>query len=307
MKLPTNLVTRGGASFRRRCLWWLLLATAGPWVQLSSEPADELPDISHGLLWQIDSPTGATSHLFGTVHVAEPAILQLPAAVQSAFDQSELLVVEVVLQADDYLEIAQRMKLTGGQRLPELIGNSLYSRVLHAAHGRDISQQMLRLRPWAAATLLFTPPDTDLLVLDQQLERDALAVGKPVIGLESLDEQLAVFEQMTLDDQIDLLHEAVLATLEFDVYYGELLVAYLGRDLAGLVQLSRLHLAQGPRLKKTLQKRLVDERNRRMITRLLPIIEQGGAFVAVGALHLPGEAGLLQGLHNRGYQISRRY
>ncbi|RLA04877.1 MAG: hypothetical protein DRQ60_03600 [Gammaproteobacteria bacterium] len=62
----------------------------------------------------------------GTIHVAEPAILQLPLPVQSAFNQSQQLVVEVVLQPADYLEIAGRMKLTGGQRLPTLIGDALF-------------------------------------------------------------------------------------------------------------------------------------------------------------------------------------
>ncbi len=79
-----------------------------------------------GLLWRVEAPSGAFSHLMGTIHVAEPAILQLPLPVQSAFNQSQQLVVEVVLQPADYLEIAGRMKLTGGQRLPTLIGDALF-------------------------------------------------------------------------------------------------------------------------------------------------------------------------------------
>ncbi|RLA04876.1 MAG: hypothetical protein DRQ60_03605 [Gammaproteobacteria bacterium] len=44
-----------------------------------------------------------------------------------------------------------------------------------------------------------------------------------------------------------------------------------------------------------------------MVERLLPILKEGKAFIAVGALHLPGESGLLQRLHKLGYQITHRY
>lgn len=264
-------------------------------------------DTSQGLLWQIESPAGVRSYLFGTIHVGEPAVLELPPPVEDAFNQSQQLVVEVVLQSEDFQEIGRRMKLLGSDNLRELVGVSLYARVIHAANGRGINQQLFRLQPWAVATLLFTPLSTGLPVLDRKLQMRATHAGKIVTGLETLDEQLAVFEQLTLDNQIDLLHEAVLAALEFDVYYGELMVAYLNRDLNRLVQLAGLHLAQDTRLKKSLQLSLVDERNRRMIERLLPILDQVGVFVAVGALHLPGDSGLLQRLHDLGYRVTRRY
>jgi len=280
-------------------LLWLALCGFG----LSAESLDT----SRGLLWQIESPEGASSYLFGTIHVGEPAILQLAQPVAEAFTQARQLVVEVVIQPSDYHEIADRMKLTGSVSLPELIGDSLYARVLHAAYSREVTQQLLRLKPWAVATLLVTPRPTGLPVLDRQLQLDAIDAGMPVIGLETLDEQLGIFEQMSLDEQIDFLHEAVLSSLEFDVYYGEMLVAYMNRDLARLVQLVGLHLAQDTRLKKNLQLRLVDERNQRMIERLLPILREGNAFVAVGALHLPGDAGLLRSLHDLDYRVTRRY
>ncbi len=308
LKLPLNparKANRGLAGAAVQLLGaWVVLVAAGA---LCAEPGQPALDTSRGVFWQVDSPGGATSYLFGTIHVGEPAILQLPRPVQDAFDQSERLVVELVLQPEDFLEIGRRMRLPGSQNLAQVIGPSLYARVLHAAHSRDLDQQISRLHPWAVATLLFAPDSTGLPVLDLQLQRSAIAAGKPVVGLESLDEQLAVFEQLGLDDQIDLLHEAVLASVEFEVGYGELLVAYMNRDLARIVQLSRLHLAQDARLKKTLQYRLVIERNRRMLRRLLPMLETGGVFVAVGVLHLPGESGLLTSLFKEGYRVTRRY
>ncbi|MEL0082283.1 MAG: TraB/GumN family protein [Gammaproteobacteria bacterium] len=288
-----------------------LLLSGRLMAQTAAEPAAVVPpaalDARHGLLWQIDTPGGVTSHLFGTIHLGDPLVSQLPSPVQRVFDDAEQLVVEVVTRPGDYLEVARRMALTGNERLPDLIGQSLYARVLHAAHGRDIDQQLLRLKPWAVATLLFTPRPSGRPVLDQQLALDARAVGKPVVGLETLEEQIAVFDDMALEQQVEFLHESVLASLEFDVYLGELLVAYMNRNLDQLVRLSGLHLAQRPRLKKILQGRLLDDRNNRMVERLLPILQSGNAFVAVGALHLPGQLGLLQQLQDRGYRVTKRY
>ena len=54
-----------------------------------------------------------------------------------------------------------------------------------------------------------------------------------------------------------------------------------------------------------MQPTLIDERNLRMRDRLLPILEKGDAFVAVGAMHLSGETGLVELLRQSGYTVTR--
>jgi uncharacterized protein YbaP (TraB family) len=61
------------------------------------------------------------------------------------------------------------------------------------------------------------------------------------------------------------------------------------------------------RLADDLQRRLIRDRNRLMAERMQPYLEQGRAFVAVGALHLPGADGLLQLLQQRGYALQVVY
>jgi uncharacterized protein YbaP (TraB family) len=61
------------------------------------------------------------------------------------------------------------------------------------------------------------------------------------------------------------------------------------------------------RLAEDFQRRLVDDRNQRMVERMQPYLQQGKAFVAVGALHLPGKTGLLERLQQQGYTVTRVY
>jgi uncharacterized protein YbaP (TraB family) len=62
-----------------------------------------------------------------------------------------------------------------------------------------------------------------------------------------------------------------------------------------------------PELVETFTTNLLDTRNTRMIERMQPQLAEGGAFVAVGALHLPGENGILKHLEDRGYRLTRLY
>jgi uncharacterized protein YbaP (TraB family) len=48
---------------------------------------------------------------------------------------------------------------------------------------------------------------------------------------------------------------------------------------------------------------MVDRRNRKMRTRALPLLSKGKIFIAVGALHLIGEDGLVALLQNAGYTL----
>ena len=96
---------------------------------------------------------------------------------------------------------------------------------------------------------------------------------------------------------------------KFPQMFEQLIEAYLQRDLQALAALSEQQSMSAS--DKALQQRfmgtLVDERNQRMVTRLLPLLEEGGVFAAVGALHLPGNTGLLAQLRQHGLRVSPVY
>jgi hypothetical protein len=160
------------------------------------------------------------------------------------------------------------------------------------------------MKPWAAAVTLSMPAPEDGEVLDMDLYQRAQQAGKPVFGLESIREQLAIFEDMPEEEQLVLLRDTVENFAEIDAMQRELIDAWLQRDLGMLMAINDAAMQTGDRqLAVELQDKLIIRRNRLMVERLQQYLKEGVVFVAVGALHLPGETGLLNLLEQRGYTV----
>jgi uncharacterized protein YbaP (TraB family) len=288
---------------RQSCILLLLLAF------LHSSPVPAEAGGQRGLLWEIGRPGVPASYLFGTIHSEDPAVLALPAAVQQAFDAAHRVVLEVQLDMDAMLYSSQVMLLDEGRLLSEITGKALFEQTSRAIRTRGIPEVVLeRMKPWAAAVTLSMPAPETGEVLDMRLYQRALQAGKPVFGLESIREQLAVFDDMPESEQHVLLRDAVENFPEIDAMHRELLAAWKQRDLDTLLAINAAAMQAGDQeLAAEFEDRLITRRNRLMAERLQPYLQEGDAFVAVGALHLPGETGLLNLLEQRGYTIRMIY
>jgi hypothetical protein len=263
----------------------------------------------HGLLWEISKPGMASSYLFGTVHSEDPEVLQLAPPVQQAFDRSGSVILEIMMDMDAMIYSSMAMLMTDGRTLSGLVGKSLYNKTVQAIQTRGIPEIVLEhMKPWAAATTLSVPPPETGMMLDLVLFQKAQEAGKQLHGLETIQEQLGVFDSMSESDQIRLLRDAVDNLDKIDRMNAEVLVLYKRRDLAGMLALNERYMNEGdPAVSRDLEQRLIVDRNRTMVERMQPYLEAGNAFVAVGALHLPGDQGLLGLLDQRGYTLKPVY
>jgi len=266
-------------------------------------------DKSHGLLWAVSRAGVEPAYLFGTIHSEDPAVLQLAKPVQQAFDTAQSVVLEMLLDKEAMVYSSTAMLMLDGRSLSDIIGQPLFRQASTAIQSRGIPEVVLeRMQPWAAAVTLSMPAPKTGQVLDAMLYQNALQQGKEVYGLETAREQLNMFESMSEADQIILLQDAVENFPDIDAIHAELLAAYRQRDLDGLMAISEASMQQGDqRLADDFQQRLVVDRNHRMADRMRQYLQQGNAFVAVGALHLPGEEGLLNLLEQQGYTVRRVY
>ena len=86
-----------------------------------------------------------------------------------------------------------------------------------------------------------------------------------------------------------------------------LLDNYLRRDLAGLVKIQDRYMYPESDIDDRFMNELLDKRNIRMVERMQEFLKQGNAFIAIGALHLPGKAGVLHLLEQQGYKVQPVY
>lgn len=266
-------------------------------------------NFERGLLWLIEKPGTQPSHLFGTMHIEDPEVVKLPASVQDAFDQAGGVTLEVVLDPQSLLAMATAFMLTDGSTLESHIGARLYSRSVKAMEAHGMPEMMVaQMKPWAVAVTLMTPPPETGVVLDLMLYQQAMAQGKPVAGLETPMEQMSLFDSFSESDQVAMLKDTLDNLDELPRLFAELKAAYLDRDLARLVEVSDDSMSDNnPQLVDAFNRKLIVERNHRMAERMQPLLKGGRQFVAVGALHLPGEDGLLQLLSERGYTVTAVY
>lgn len=260
-----------------------------------------------GLLWRLESPGGHVSYVYGTIHLSDPKVLALPERVSQALLGSRRFIMELDANAAAMGELGRMMRLPADQRLSDLIGAGLFEKTVRAFEGHGLARSHVeRLQPWAAMMMLSMPPPGDSPFLDLALLDRARRAGLSTGGLETVQEQVDVFRQLTMEDQVLLLQDTVDHMDTITETNRELLELYLAGDLAGMVRLNEQSMAPGdPALMERVFKRLVTDRNGRMLERMQPDLQRGGAFVAIGALHLPGTDGLLQGLEDRGYNVQR--
>jgi uncharacterized protein len=252
------------------------------------------------------------SWLFGTMHSSDPAIVALPPEVKVALGRSRIVVGELDMADANLGEIFLSTLLPAGQRLGDLLPPDLHERTLAALGVLGLpSYYADRLQPWMAAVVLSY--DLEELerqrrgeeALDDLIQRLARERGKAVAGLETAAEQLAIFQDLPLEWQIDYLEMALAAPALVGGSDGTLERLYLRgdhRNMWGFYVLST-YFARTPFIDHFTKTAIVD-RNHLMAERLAPILAEGGAFVAVGALHLPGADGLLALLQQQGWRIS---
>lgn len=256
-----------------------------------------------GLLWRISTPGRQASYLLGTIHSADQRVTRLRAAVARALDGCDRFVMEMKLDTDAFMQLGTSMMLAPDKDLEALIGGELFQRVVQAMAAHGMPEPAVRkLKPWAIMAMLSMPQSNGGQILDLTLYQRATGQGKPASGLESASEQMAVFEGLSLQDQIELLDMTLKSLPSQPQMFEQLIEAYAANDLTRLTDIARLDHEQSQSASaQRFMTRLNDDRNRRMAQRIIPYLEQGNSFIAVGALHLAGPRGILALLRQSGY------
>ncbi len=269
-----------------------------PW-QSAAPAKDPLP---RPFLWKAERG-GTTTYLFGTMHVGVDAESRLPQLVWASLEAAPSFAVEIDVTDPAIVHIGARASGT----LREELGPE-YWRKLELAITPQIAQALVHKSAMIPASMLATRGLPQTLPMDGSLLARAQSRGKKVVYLEPAARQAAILEKHLGARALRLMLDD-LAKIERQS--GQLLAAYVAGDEAKVTAIideqRRDALASGYTEAEhdESMEDLLYRRNASWIAPIEKMHDAGGAFIAVGAMHLIGPRSVLELLRKKGFTISR--
>jgi uncharacterized protein YbaP (TraB family) len=304
-KIVAVLVVQGGVSRDVRLILTLVLL-------LALSAARSLGAQERTLLWKV-SEGDKSIFLLGSIHYLRKENYPLNQAILDAFDASDRLVLEIDLQNTPG-GAAQRLTLEkavyrDGSNLAQNVSQETYQLASKRAAELGIDMQVVQpMKPWFVAMTMLAVKLQRMgldpkLGVDHHLAERAKRDGKPTSGLETLEFQLGIFDQLSKREQELMLRETAGELERIDKNVKDIVESWLKGDGERLAALLLAGMRQYPEL----QQKLVIERNRRWLDQIAKLVEQGNnAMVVVGAAHLVGQEGIVDMLKARGFSVEQK-
>jgi len=280
--------------------------------------ADAIPN-GKGLLWRVSRDGAAPSFLLGTMHVSDPRVTSLDPVAKAAFDAARTVVIETTDVLDParmagvMADRPELMLFTDDSTLSGILSDEARGIVEAGLARRGLSLAALdKMKPWVVASLVGIPAcemartAAGAPVLDIKLARDAEAAGKAVEGLETVVGQLEAMASLPVALHLKGLVDTLKLGDGLDDLNETMVRIYKSGDTGLFWPFFETVLPAAPGDEGSyaaFQEAMIDARNRGMAAAAGPILDRGGAFIAVGALHLPGEQGLVALLRQQGYTV----
>lgn len=279
--------------------------------------ADSLEN-GDAILWRVEKPGLPASHLFGTIHLSDPRIAKFSKSTKAAFDAAKTVALEYTggpeAAGAALGKHPERLMYTDGSTLQSALTEAEFKSVQRIASKSDFPEPLARvLRPWFVNLLLAISDCERRRVasgaqsLDTMIEATAAAAGKELKGLETPEQQFEALLSIPDDQQVQMLKAALRFVDREDDQIETLLQMYTKRRIGAALPFQMALAAEGGTPETAYDgfvKILLVDRNLSMRDAAIPLLETGGAFIAVGAMHLPGDTGLVRLLRDKGYAVT---
>jgi hypothetical protein len=282
--------------------------------------ADDLLN-GDGLLWRIEKPGLAPSYLFGTIHSTDESALEIARRAAQSIDGAKVVATELGGPID-VIEKANIMAATLASALDR--DHDTFEGVVAPEDRQKIEKLIMsfgypaafahHLKLWFLAVLTGLPKceaereSLNLPEVDQLLAETARDLGVKVIGLETTEEQLAAIANLRPQVAATLLKLTARNPALNDDLYATTLRLYRESRPAEIVPIADAlgGLSGAERAAQDeFMRALLQNRNAIMAERTAPLLASGGAFIAVGALHLAGKTGLVEQFRADGYTVTK--
>jgi uncharacterized protein len=306
MRVPE--ISSRGAGARQAVRRVLVLVVSLAWLLIGQA----IDAQEKTFLWRV-SKDDHSLYLLGSIHYLRRENFPLHKSIIDAFETSERLVFEIDLNRVSP-DAAQRVTLEkavyrDGQTLEQNVSQETYQLAEQRASKLGIDMRVMApMKPWFVALTLVAIKFQQIGLdpnfgVDHYLAARAKSSGKSTSGLETLEFQIGLLDQMSKRDQESLLRETVVELDLLDANINQIVQAWLKGDVQSLESLLLAGMKQYPEV----HEKIIVERNRRWVPQIEKILAQGsGAMVVVGAAHLVGKDGVIEMLKARGYTLEQR-
>jgi len=279
----------------------LLFTTTNTYLLAQKSKAND-----KSLLWRISKKDlKKPSYLFGTIHIICKQDYIWTPAMQNSFKNTEEVCFEMDLDDPNMMmQVAMGVMSTDGKRLKDYFNEADYqklSKYVSDSLNMDISM-FDQMKPVALETL-FSTNTNSICDSPQSYENNIMAEAKKqnkeILGLETVSEQLDLFDNLPIDTVIKDIMSVVNGKSSDENEYQKLVAAYKKQDLPALYK----YIKESGELDKDLGG-FLDVRNEKWVPKMITMMDSHAMFFAVGAGHLYGENGLISLLRKAGYTVT---
>ncbi len=262
-------------------------------------------DLENALLWEVSGKSLETpSYVFGTIHVTCDATLD--DNVKSALDKTSLLVLE--LDMDDptmQSRMMSQVAMKDNQNIKDLLSEEEYASLdgfLQEQFGAPLNA-FATFKPFFLSAMLITKYlDCPVQSFEGALMQVAQEQKEEILGLETVEEQMKLFDEIPYEDQVKDLMASIEDDLKKDkIKFQEMMKHYNNGNLSGIQEMTDSDESIIMEKHKDI---MLTNRNKNWISKIEAFSKEQPTFFGVGAAHLIGEDGVIQMLRKEGYTVT---
>ena len=273
--------------------------------------------ITNPFLWEVRKDN-QHFYLFGTMHLADPALQTLPLGLKKAIDVSDAVFTEISMDMQSQLAGIPLMMRNDGKSLKDILPTKLYGKV--EQYLKNINP-MLNIAPfdgmkvWALSAIVSMLPSQlkypMMQPIDAIIYNYAETSQKEVGGVESITEQLGLMDRFSLNEQILGLESSLDFLATHTDVMGKLKDLYIAGDSVRLMVYIKSMMFQIKKYKAIEEKfmqTLLYNRNKNMTHRLLTLVNKNPKkkfLFAFGVMHFLEDKSIVSLLKSKGYEVKR--
>lgn len=258
----------------------------------------------NSLLYKIEGNGIQPSYLYGTIHILPQKDFNLKDKVKAAFDASELIVLE--LDMDDpgmQVEMMKNAMMEGDATLDQLLDKEHYAKLdaaLKEALGMGVAP-FNKMKPFMVSSMLLMKyVGEQPASFEGTFVQMATAAQKEILGLETVTEQLDIFDKIPYQDQADDIVEMLDDPEGMEDMYADMVETYKKEDITEMYEMMDAYFSGD----QNAIDNMLHNRNKNWIPKIGEFAKKQPTFFGVGAGHLGGELGVVALLKKAGYTVT---